>query len=144
MSYDDREIPFDLGVVVPLHGGAAYVDRSPGLGDERGFVPVDPRTLQHPDRPEVFAIGDAAGLPASKAGSVALDQALLIDFDYDTEPLPGHFPGAVGLPLLKESYASHLGKPAFEWLYWHALPPGHELPGIRAEMPEQGTSHSPA
>src|SRR5439155_26593525 len=71
VSYDGREVPFDLAVVVPLHGGAAYADRSEGLGDELGFVPVDQRTLQLTGRPEVFAIGDAAGLPASKAGSVA-------------------------------------------------------------------------
>lgn len=36
ISYDGREVPFDLAVVVPLHGGASYVDRSPGLGDEFG------------------------------------------------------------------------------------------------------------
>ncbi|MGW3108134.1 type III sulfide quinone reductase, selenoprotein subtype [Streptomyces sp. NPDC001100] len=173
VSYDDRELPFDLAVVVPLHGGAGYVDRSPGLGDELGFVPVDPHTLQLPDHPDVFAIGDAAGLPASKAGSVAhfegevlvrnigrflagqpLDasfdghtncfvetgfhKALLIDFNYETEPLPGHFPGSVGLPLLKESHANHLGKLAFEWLYWHTLLPGRDMPGVGSAMPEQG------
>ncbi|MFK0113445.1 NAD(P)/FAD-dependent oxidoreductase [Streptomyces sp. NPDC091217] len=176
VSYDEREIPFDLAVVVPLHGGAEYVGRSEGLGDELGFIPVDPHTLQHPDRPEVFAIGDAAGLPASKAGSVAhfegevlvhnigrflagqpLDasfdghtncfvetgfhKALLIDFNYDTEPLPGHFPGPLGLPLLKESHASHLGKLAFEWLYWFSLLPGREVPGIGSAMPEHGKNH---
>ncbi|MFF4138390.1 NAD(P)/FAD-dependent oxidoreductase [Streptomyces mirabilis] len=172
-SYDEREVPFDLAVVVPLHGGAEYVGRSEGLGDELDFVPVDPHTLQHPEHPEVFAIGDASGLPASKAGSVAhfegevlvhnigrflagqpLDasfdghancfvetgfhKALLIDFNYDTEPLPGHFPGPLGLPLLKESHANHLGKLAFEWLYWHSLLPGRELPGIGSAMPERG------
>jgi sulfide:quinone oxidoreductase len=176
VSYDEREMAFDLAVVVPLHGGAEYVERSEGLGDELGFVPVDPHTLQLPGRPEVFAIGDAAGLPASKAGSVAhfegevlvhnighflagqpLDasfdghancfvetgfhKALLIDFNYDTEPLPGHFPGPVGLPLLKESHAAHLGKLAFEWLYWHTLLPGRELPGIGSAMPEHGKIH---
>ncbi|MFF5187303.1 NAD(P)/FAD-dependent oxidoreductase [Streptomyces sp. NPDC000345] len=176
VSYDEREVPFDLAVVVPLHGGAQYVGRSEGLGDELDFVPVDPHTLQHPDHPEVFAIGDAAGLPASKAGSVAhfegevlvrnvtrflagqpLDasfdghancfvetgfhKALLIDFNYATEPLPGHFPAAVGLPLLKESHAAHLGKLAFEWLYWHSLLPGRDLPGIGSAMPEHGKHH---
>ncbi|KUO18213.1 type III sulfide quinone reductase, selenoprotein subtype [Streptomyces dysideae] len=179
VSYDEREVPFDLAVVVPLHGGAEYVGRSEGLGDELDFVPVDPRTLQHSGHPEVFAIGDAAGVPASKAGSVAhfegevlvhnigrflagqsLDasfdghancfvetgfhKALLIDFNYDTEPLPGHFPGPVGLPLLKESHANHLGKLAFEWLYWHSLLPGRELPGIGSAMPEHGKHHAHA
>ncbi|ALV32270.1 FAD/NAD(P)-binding oxidoreductase [Streptomyces sp. CdTB01] len=177
VSYDEREVPFDLAVVVPLHGGAEYVGRSEGLGDELDFVPVDPHTLQLPGHPEVFAIGDAAGLPASKAGSVAhfegetlvhnigrflagqpLDasfdghancfvetgfhKALLIDFNYDTEPLPGHYPGSVGLPLLKESHANHLGKLAFEWLYWHSLLPGRELPGIGSTMPEHGKRHA--
>jgi tetratricopeptide (TPR) repeat protein len=31
-SYDGRELEFDLLVTIPLHGGPAYVDRSPGLG----------------------------------------------------------------------------------------------------------------
>lgn len=173
IGYDGREVPFDLAVVVPLHGGAPYVGRSPGLGDELGFVPVDAHTLQSAAKENVFAIGDAADVPTSKAGSVAhfqgetlaanvlhflrgeplqpgfdghtncfvetgFHKALLIDFNYDTEPLPGHFPGAVGLPLLKESRLNHLGKRAFEWLYWHSLLPGHELPGVASTMPEHG------
>jgi sulfide:quinone oxidoreductase len=173
VSYDEREVPFDLAVVVPLHGGASCVDRSPGLGDALGFVPTNPRTLQSTVRPNIFAIGDAAAVPTSKAGSVThfegevltrnvvrllageeLDEgfdghtncfiesgfgkALLIDFNYDTEPLPGHFPGAVGLPLLKESRLNHLGKLMFSWLYWHSLLPGRDIPGIPATMPTAG------
>ena len=71
ISYDGREVAFDLAVMIPLHGGHAYVDRSPGLGDELGFVSTDERTLQSKARPNVFVIGDAADIPASKAGSVA-------------------------------------------------------------------------
>jgi sulfide:quinone oxidoreductase len=173
ISHDGREVGFDLAVVVPLHGGASYVARSPGLGDELGFVPVDQHTLQSTARPNVFAIGDAAGIPTSKAGSVthfegevlvenvrrfladeSLDgsfdghtncfietgfgKALLIDFNYDTEPLPGHFPASVGLPLLKESRLNHLGKLMFQPLYWHSLLPGHDLPGVGTAMPARG------
>jgi sulfide:quinone oxidoreductase len=71
VSYDGREIPFDLLVAVPLHGGQAYVERSEGLGDALGFVPTDPATLQSEAAANVFAIGDATDLRASKAGSVA-------------------------------------------------------------------------
>ena len=162
IGYDDREIGFDLGVVVPLHGGADYVGRSPGLGDELNFVPTDEHTLQSKAAPDIFVIGDAANVPASKAGSVThfegdvlvenvrrflegepLDasydghancfietgfgKALLIDFNYDTEPVGGHFPGPVGMPLLKESRLNHLGKLMFQWFYWHALLPGRDL-----------------
>jgi len=177
ISYDGREVPFDLAVVIPLHGGQAYVGRSPGLGDELAFVPTDPRTLQSRARPNVFVIGDAADIPASKAGSVAhfegeilarnvarylagqpLDagfdghtncfiesgsgKALLIDFNYDTEPLTGHFPGPAGLPLLRQSRLNHLGKLAFGWLYWHVLLPGREIPAVRSPMPAAG-KHRP-
>ena len=69
-------------------------------------------------------------------------KALLIDFNYDTEPLPGHFPGPVGMPLLKESRMNHLGKLMFQWFYWHSLLPGRDIPGIGADMPEHG-KHRP-
>ena len=51
ISYDDREVTFDLAVMVPVHNGAAYVMRSQGLGDALGFVPADPHTLQSPRPP---------------------------------------------------------------------------------------------
>ena len=173
VSFDGRELEFDLAVVVPLHGGASYVDRSPGLGDEFGFIRTDEHTLQSKVRDNIFVIGDAASVPTSKAGSVthfegevlvrnvirflegnpldaAFDghtncfiesgfgKAMLIDFNYDTEPLPGRYPGAAGLPLLKESHLNHLGKLMFSWLYWHSLLPGRDLPGISSAMPRAG------
>ena len=163
-SWDEREVDFDLLVTVPMHCGAAFVERSPGLGDELGFVPIDPHTLQSTAAPNVFAIGDATNAPTSKAGSVThfegetlvanirhhlageplegsfdghancfietgFHKALLIDFNYDAEPLPGHFGP---LPLLKESRLNHMAKLLFQWVYWHVLLPGHELPGVGA------------
>jgi sulfide:quinone oxidoreductase len=173
VSYDDREERFDLLVSIPLHGGAPFVARSDGLGDDLNFSPADEHTLQSKAKPNVFVIGDASNLPASKAGSVThfegevlvenvqrflagkdLDgsydghancfietgfhKALLIDFNYETEPLPGHFPAKVGMPLLKESRLNHLGKLMFQWFYWHALLPGRDIPGIGAAMPTGG------
>ncbi len=176
MSYDDRVVTFDLAVVIPVHNGAAYVGRSPGLGDELGFVPVDVHTLQSTASPHVFALGDAAAVPVSKAGSVThfegevlvenirrfldgrpldgsydghancfietgFSKAMLIDFNYDVEPLPGRFPGAFGLPLMKESHLNHLGKLLFQWFYWHSLLPGRDIPGVHSAMPTAGKKH---
>jgi len=173
VAYDGRKAPFDLAVVVPLHEGAAYVGRSRGLGDELNFVPTDEHTLQSKVAPNVFVIGDAADVLASKAGSVAhfegetlvgnierylggeplepgfdghancfiesgFHKALLVDFNYETEPLPGHFPTRAGLPLLKESRLNHLGKLMFRWLYWHVLLPGRDIPGVGSKMPVAG------
>ncbi len=173
VGYDGREVLFDLAAVIPLHGGATYVGRSPGLGDELDFVPTDEHTLQAKAAPNIFVIGDAANVPASKAGSVThfegetivgnvqrflagepleagfdghancfietgFHKALLIDFNYDTEPLPGHYPATVGLPLLKESRLNHLGKLLFQSVYWHSLLPGRDLPGLGSTMPTAG------
>lgn len=66
-------------------------------------------------------------------------KGLLIDFNYDVEPLPGRFPlPAVGpFTLLSESRMNHWGKMMFRWLYWHLLLKGRELP-IPAQMSMAG------
>src|SRR6266536_3151630 len=69
-SWDEKEVPYDLLVTVPTNMGDAVIDRS-GLGDELNFVPTDKRSLQARARENIFVIGDATDLPASKAGSVA-------------------------------------------------------------------------
>ncbi|MBL9107955.1 MAG: hypothetical protein JNM74_01740, partial [Myxococcales bacterium] len=57
-------------------------------------------------------------------------KAMLIDFNYETEPLPGRFPlpGVGPFTLLEESAVNHWGKLAFKWLYWNVLLEGKELP----------------
>jgi sulfide:quinone oxidoreductase len=63
-------------------------------------------------------------------------KAILIDFNYDVEPLPGRFPFAVlgPMPLLKPSRVNHWGKLAFRWIYWHMLLPGRPIPFVPARM----------
>lgn len=70
VSYDEQEVPYDLLVSVPLNTGADVIKNS-GLGDELNFVPVDKYTFLSNKYANVFALGDAANVPASKAGSVA-------------------------------------------------------------------------
>jgi sulfide:quinone oxidoreductase len=166
VSYDEKEVPFDLLVSVPVNKGDKVIHTS-NLGDEDGlgFVPTDKHTLQSKHFNNMFVIGDATNLPASKAGSVAHfeaeilienilsyingqpleakfdghancfietghGKATLIDFNYDTEPLPGKFPfaGIGPMGLLKVNRANHLGKLAFRWVYWHLLLTGKKLP----------------
>jgi sulfide:quinone oxidoreductase len=164
VSYDEREIEYDLLVSIPLNMGDEVVARSE-MGNELNYVPVDPHTFVSPKYPNVFALGDAAALPTSKAGSVAhfavdcfsenfvryvdglqmlptfdghancfiesgFGKGLLIDFNYDTEPLPGMYPlpGVGPFSLLQESEANHWGKMMFRWMYWNLLLKGQELP----------------
>lgn len=57
-------------------------------------------------------------------------KGLLIDFNYDTEPLPGRYPlpGVGPFTLLEESEANHWGKLMFRWMYWNILLKGQEIP----------------
>ena len=57
-------------------------------------------------------------------------KGMLIDFNYQTEPLPGRFPlpGVGPFTLLGESAVNHWGKLAFKWIYWNLLVAGKELP----------------
>ncbi len=69
----------------------------------------------------------------------------MIDFNYDTEPLAGHYPTKVGLPLLKDSRLNHLGKLLFQWFSWHSLLPGRDIPGLGSTCrpPERRWSAAP-
>ncbi len=57
-------------------------------------------------------------------------KGILIDFNYDTEPLPGKFPlpGVGPFSLLEETRMNHYGKMMFRWMYWNLLLKGAELP----------------
>ena len=163
-SYDEREIGYDLLVAIPTNKGADVIGAS-GMGDELNFIATNKNTLQTDKWDNIWIIGDAGNIPASKAGSVAhfmLDvvvenilrhmegleplpkfdghancfiesgneKGVLIDFNYDVEPLPGMFPlpGFGPFSLLKESAANHWGKMMFRWIYWNVLLKGGEMP----------------
>jgi sulfide:quinone oxidoreductase len=174
IDYVDREIPFDLLVTVPTNMGDKVIERS-GMGDDLNFVPTHKHTLQSKAYDNVFVIGDATDVPASKAGSVAHFQAetltdniilytkgyklkeefdghancfietgdnkaLLIDFNYDQEPVHGTFPfpNFGPLKLLKESVVNHWGKLAFRWVYWNMLLKGIPIPFVDRNMSFKG------
>lgn len=164
VSYDGKEIPFDVLTIVPVNMGDDMIARS-GMGDDMNYVATNKHTLQSDKFENVFVIGDAANLPTSKAGAVAhfageilfenihsfiegrplhakfdghancyietgFGKGSLIDFNYDTEPLPGTFPipGIGPFGLLKVTKMNHYGKLIFRWIYWHILLKGKEMP----------------
>jgi sulfide:quinone oxidoreductase len=70
VSWDEKEVGYDMLVTVPTNMGDAAIERS-GLGDELNFVPTNRHTLQSKQHQNIFVLGDATDLPSSKAGSVA-------------------------------------------------------------------------
>lgn len=174
IDYAEREVPFDLLVTIPTNMGNPAIGRS-GLGDDLNYVPTHKGTLQSKAHANIFVIGDASNIPASKAGSVAHfeseiltenilnyikgeplkeefdghancfvetggGKALLLDFNYNHEPVEGEFPvpGVGPLRLLKESRMNHWGKLAFKWIYWNMLLKGRHIPLVNPEMQEAG------
>jgi sulfide:quinone oxidoreductase len=69
-SYDEKEIPYDLFVTIPTNMGADVIGRS-GMGDDLKFIPTNKATLRTDKWENIWIIGDAGNVPASKAGSVA-------------------------------------------------------------------------
>ena len=67
-------------------------------------------------------------------------KAILIDFNYEVEPLPGRFPFPIigPMPLLKPSRINHLGKLAFRWIYWNMMLKGRPIPFIPNRMKMAG------
>jgi len=174
VDYGGKEVEYDLLVTVPTNMGDEMIERS-GIGDDLNFVPTDKKTLQSNVKDNIFVIGDASNIPASKAGSVAhfeaeiltknilrfIDgkelnaafdghancfietghgKALLIDFNYNNEPVTGSFPlpGVGPLRLLKETHMNHLGKLAFRWIYWNMLIKGNHIPFVSSAMNTAG------
>lgn len=70
MDYEGKEVDYDVLVAVPTNKGSDLMARS-GIGDDLNYVPTDRGTLQTKVKENIFAIGDATNIPASKAGSVA-------------------------------------------------------------------------
>jgi sulfide:quinone oxidoreductase len=95
-DYGGKEIPFDLLVTVPTNKGDELMERS-SLGDELNFVPTNKATLQSKAYPNIFVIGDASNIPASKAGSVAHFEAEILTENIlhyiKGEPLKEEFDG---------------------------------------------------
>src|SRR6266496_723263 len=96
IDYGGREIPFDLLVTVPTNKGDELMERS-GLGDELNYVPTNKATLKSIAHKNIFVLGDASNIPASKAGSVAHFEAEILTENIlhfiNNEPLKEEFDG---------------------------------------------------
>ena len=96
VDYGGREIPFDLLVTVPTNKGDEVIARS-GMGDDLNFIPTNKATLQSLAHDNIFVLGDASNIPASKAGSVAHFEAEILTENIKHfikgEPLSEEFDG---------------------------------------------------
>jgi sulfide:quinone oxidoreductase len=96
VDYGGREVPYDLLVTVPTNKGDEVIARSE-MGDDLNFVPTNKATLQSLVYENIFALGDATNIAASKAGSVAHFEAEILTNNIlhfiHGEPLRDEFDG---------------------------------------------------
>lgn len=96
-------VPYDLLHVAPPQRAPDVVARSP-LAGPKGWVDVEPATLQHVRYENVFSLGDASSLPTSKTGAAVRGQAPVAAANLlahlDGAPLPARYDGYTACPLV--------------------------------------------
>jgi len=147
-SLEGETVGYDLLVLVPPHRGQKVIEDS-GLGDERGWVPVDKNTLKHGKFESVWAIGDTTNIPISKSGSVAHYEATVAAAEIAAaalgEPAPAHVYDGKVMCFLETGKGQattsrfdydhpptspaparrwHWAKALFNKTYWHTVPQG--------------------
>ena len=147
-SLEGETIGYDLLVLVPPHRGQKVIEES-GLGDQRGWVPVDKNTLKHSSFEHIWAIGDTTNIPISKSGSVAHYEASVaaagIAAEVKGEKAPDHVYDGKVMCFLETGHGQattirfdydhppvspspsrlwHWAKLLFNKTYWHTVPQG--------------------
>jgi len=97
IDYGDTAVDYDLLVTTPTNMGDELIYRS-GLGDSLNFIPTNKATLQSIAHENIFVIGDASNIPASKAGSVA---------HFEAEVLTTNIQNYINGEKLKEEFDGH-------------------------------------
>jgi len=147
-SLEGETVGYDLLVLVPPHRGQQVIEDS-GLGDDRGWVPVDKNTLKHTRFEHIWAIGDTTDIPISKSGSVAHYEATVaaaeIVATVKGEEPPAHVYDGKVMCFLETGQGKattiqfdydhppvsptparrwHWAKALFNKTYWHTVPQG--------------------
>jgi len=78
LSQTEIEVPFEMLHLAPPQSAPDFIKKSKIAfqdGPNKGWINVNINTLQSPDYPNVFALGDAAALPTAKTGAAVRKQA---------------------------------------------------------------------
>lgn len=96
-------VDYDILHVAPPQSAPDFIKQSP-LANAAGWVEVDKHSLQHVRFPNVFALGDAAGLPTSKTGAAIRKQTPTVAANLLAaiagQPLPIQYNGYTCCPLV--------------------------------------------
>ena len=135
-----EKIKYDFVNVIPPMRAAKVVRDSPlpwqddSAWARDGWVEVDKHTMRHPRYPEVFAVGDVAGVPKGKTAAsvkwqvpVAADHLVAAIADADSD---AYYDGYTSCPLITQMGRAML----IEFDYKNNLTPS--FPGVIAPLEE--------
>lgn len=134
----DVELDYDYLHVIPPQRAPEFVRQSGLSWSDRwvgqGWVEVDPRTLQHRRYPNVFALGDVAGVPKGKTAASVKWQVPVVE-DHLVAAIDGRagstvYNGYTSCPLITRVGRAML----IEFDYQNNLTPS--FPGIIAPLEE--------
>ena len=134
----DTELPYDFTNVIPPMRAPDVVRNSPlpwaDRWTDQGWVEVDPYTLRHPRYPDVFAVGDIAGVPKGKTAASVKWQVPVVE-DHLVADIAGtvgteEYGGYTSCPLITRVGRAML----IEFDYKNNLVPS--FPGIIAPLEE--------
>jgi sulfide:quinone oxidoreductase len=99
----ERWLDYDMIHVTPPQSAPDFIKKSP-LANTAGWVDVDKHTLRHNKYPNVWSIGDAAGLPTSKTGAAIRKQTPTVVANIIAamagKPLTSSYNGYTSCPLV--------------------------------------------
>lgn len=96
-------VDYDMIHVTPPQSAPDFIKNSP-LANAAGWVDVDKHSLQHVRYPNIFALGDASGLPTSKTGAAIRKQTPAVSANLLAlmagKPMPISYSGYTSCPLV--------------------------------------------
>jgi sulfide:quinone oxidoreductase len=102
-TQEQVKLTYDMIHVTPPMSAPDVIKHSP-LANSGGWAEADKFTLQHPRFANVFALGDASGLPTSKTGAAIRKQAPVVVQNLLAairgQPLPAKYDGYTSCPVV--------------------------------------------
>lgn len=126
---DGRQIPHNYAMILPAFRGVKFIQESPGLGNEKGFIPILP-TYQHPQFPEVYALGvcvhlaqpDKPRVPIGLPKSGQMTEAMGMAVAYNIAAALGEVPAQPKIPTLEAICFAEFGDTGILYVAAPVLP----------------------
>ncbi|MGG6293774.1 NAD(P)/FAD-dependent oxidoreductase [Leptolyngbya sp. AN02str] len=126
---DGRILPQTYAMILPAFRGVQFILNTPGLGNEKGFIPILP-TQQHPHFPNIYALGvsvnlaqpDKPRVPIGMPKSGQMTEAMGMAVAHNIAVELGAMPAPLTVPTLEAICFAEFGKTGILYVAAPVLP----------------------